>query len=129
MRAIALKLIVILVAGIAVASCRTSPIYNVQSSTMSTSTSATLADVTRTIKQAGAGLGWQMMEKGPGHIEGKLLLRKHMALVDIQFDTKTFSIMYLDSSNLDYNGTLIHSNYNGWIQNLERAILAQTSAL
>lgn len=129
MRSKTFKLVLVIFAGLAIASCRTAPVYNVQSSTMATSASASLEDVSRTIKQAGAGLGWQMVEKGPGHIEGKLLIRKHMAQVDIRFDTKTFSIIYQDSANLKYDGSVIHNNYNGWVQNLEKAILAQTSAI
>jgi len=31
--------------------------------------------------------------------------------------------------NLNYDGSTIHANYNGWVQNLERAIRAQVSAL
>jgi hypothetical protein len=88
-----------------------------------------LEQVTTAIKQAGAGLGWQMIDKGPGKIEGRLNLRAHIAVVSITFDTKNFSIFYEDSTNLNYDGTRIHKNYNGWIQNLEKAILARTAKL
>jgi hypothetical protein len=70
-----------------------------------------------------------MIDTGPGETEGRLHLRSHVAIVSITFDTKQFSIFYKDSTNLDYDGARIHRNYNGWIQNLEQAILAQTSAI
>lgn len=86
---------------------------------------ATLDDVEKAIIRAGAALGWKMRPVGPGVMEGTLHLRKHVAIVAITFDTGTFSIKYKDSTNLDYDGTNIHSNYNGWIQNLTRGIQTQ----
>jgi hypothetical protein len=43
----------------------------------------------------------------------------------VTYDTKTYNIQYKDSSNLDYNGTSIHKNYNGWVENLDKAIRSQ----
>jgi hypothetical protein len=79
------------------------------------------------IKRAGAGLGWAMTEKGPGKMEATLYLRKHVAVVDIDYNPTTYSIAYKDSTNLNYDakGPRIHKNYNGWIQNLDNAIKAQ----
>jgi hypothetical protein len=31
----------------------------------------------------------------------------------------------MDSTNLNYDGTNIHRNYNGWITNLDKAIRSQ----
>jgi hypothetical protein len=83
------------------------------------------------IKRAGAGLGWAMTEKGPGKMEGTLHLRKHVAVVDITYNPKTYSILYKDSTNLNYDptGPKIHKNYNGWIQNLDNAIKVQLTNL
>ena len=78
---------------------------------------------------AGTGLGWMMKEVEPGHIVATLALRSHIAKVDIKYDKKSYSITYKDSENLNYNGKSIHSNYNGWIQNLNRSIQAQLSNL
>ena len=63
-----------------------------------------------------------MKEAEPGHIVGTLHLRKHMAIVDIPYSTNSYSILYKDSAQLDYNGDTIHQNYNGWITNLNNAI-------
>ncbi len=51
----------------------------------------------------------------------------HAAVVDIEHDTRSYSIKYRDSTNLNAGDGMIHSNYNGWIQNLEKAIRVQTS--
>ena len=109
--------------------CRSAPLYNVTSSPVSAPKPVTLADVEKAIARAGVGLGWQIIPREPGKIEGVLALRTHRAVVDIAYDTKTYSIVYKDSVNLDFDGTNIHSNYNGWIQNLDKAIRTQLSLL
>lgn len=127
--------------------CRTSPVYNVQDQYIATNIdNATEEDVKKAIIRAGGSLGWNMKADEPGHVLGTLYLRSHVAIVDITYDLKKYSITYKGSTNLDYvaagqestgadgvtyvNDTaIIHSNYNGWIQNLDRAIQAQLSTL
>ncbi len=111
------------------AACRTAPVYNVESESLSAPSNASLTEVTSAIKQAGAGLGWAMTSQAPGHLIGKLSVRSHRAEVDIKYNTKTFTITYRDSHNLKYDGTEIHNNYNGWIVRLRNAILAQASVI
>ena len=107
------------------------PIYNVQSAPIPPNPAATLESIEKAIVRAGLTLGWQSFPQRPGQIEGVLVLRKHRAVVDITYDTRSFNINYKDSANLDYSerDKTIHSNYNGWIQNLEKAIRAQVSVL
>ncbi len=112
-----------------VAGCRVAPVYEVQQAPVTTARAASVADVERAIRTAGAALGWQMLPRGPGNLEGTLVLRDHRAVVDIKFDSKTYSIKYKDSSNLGYDGSTIHANYNGWVQRLDQTIRAQLSAL
>jgi hypothetical protein len=50
-------------------------------------------------------------------------------VVDIPYSAKSYSITYKSSSNLNYDGTTIHSNYNGWVQNLHKAINTQLNTL
>lgn len=111
------------------AACRAGPVYNVQSTSLGAPPNATMEQVATAIKRAGSGLGWEVRDVAPGQMTGRLALRSHVAIVDINHDTRNFSIAYKDSTNLNYTGTEIHSNYNGWIQNLERAIKAQASAI
>lgn len=141
-------LIVLLSMALAIMTgCRTSPVYNVEDQYIATNIdNPTEDDVKKAIIRAGGGLGWNMNADKPGHVSGILYLRTHMAKVDITYDLKKYSITYKDSTNLDYeaagaettdadgttyvnNTDIIHSNYNGWIQNLDRAIQAQLSAL
>ena len=113
-----------------VVGCRASTqIYDVQNAPVVASRALSMTEVEQSIRVAGAGLGWQMVPRGAGSIEATLLLRDHRAVVDIKYDAKSYSIKYKDSSNLQYDGSTIHSNYNGWIQNLERAIRGAVSAL
>jgi hypothetical protein len=65
----------------------------------------------------------------PGKILGTLYLRSHMAQVDIPYSKSSYSILYKNSDKLNYNEGKIHSNYNGWIQNLDRGIKTQLSLL
>jgi hypothetical protein len=109
--------------------CRIAPVYNVSSASIVASKPVTLQDVQKAITRAGVGLGWQMTPREPGKMEGVLMLRTHRAVVDITYDTATYSIKYKDSSNLQYDGSSIHSNYNGWVQNLDKAIRAQLTAI
>lgn len=108
----------------AVGGCRTAPIYNVSSApvTPTGSSEVTMDQVRDAIIRAGGGLGWNMKPVEPGHILGALHLRSHVAKVDIHYDTESYSITYRDSTNLEYQDGNIHSNYNGWIQNLDTAI-------
>jgi hypothetical protein len=107
------------------------PIYNVVSSPIPPNPAATMENIEKAIVRAGLTLGWQMAPKGPGMVEGVLNLRKHQAIVDVTYDTKNFNITYKNSTNLDYvaKDRTIHSNYNGWIQNLEKGIRAQVTVL
>ncbi len=111
--------------------CRTSLIKNVENApiTPHAGQSASIQEIEKAIIVAGAGLGWQIKSQSPGNLIGTLALRSHIAVVDIKFNTETYSITYKDSTNLDYGGTYIHSNYNGWVQNLEKSINAHLAAL
>jgi hypothetical protein len=110
--------------------CTTQPIMNVTQAPINASQpNPTLDEVSKAIIRAGTPLGWQMSPKKPGLMEGRLALRSHVAVVDIKYDTKSYSIDYKDSTNLNYDGSQIHRNYNGWVQNLDKAIRAQLASL
>jgi hypothetical protein len=110
---------------LALAGCRTAPIHDVVAAPVVSTKAQTTQSVEAAIIRAGSGLGWRMAPQGPGRMTGTLALRTHVAVVDIQFDSKTYSIKYKDSTNLDYTGNSIHKNYNGWIENLDNAIRVQ----
>jgi hypothetical protein len=110
--------------------CRTAPIYNVHNAAIPNSgkSALTMQDIEGAIVRAGSGLGWNMRPIEPGLISATLNLRSHQAVVDITYDLNDYNINYKSSINLKYNGTKIHSNYNGWIHNLSNAIDAQIAS-
>jgi hypothetical protein len=126
---------IVLLAGLSLAiatGCRTStPIYNVQDATIVTNSDkpASATDVKKAILRAGTSLGWNMKEEKPGHIIGTLHLRTHMAQIDIKYNPSSYSITYRDSQNLNYDGTNIHGNYNGWVQRLQQNIQSQMNLM
>jgi hypothetical protein len=122
----------LVLAGIVIAmlgGCRSAGIYNVSAAPVVANKAVSMDDVQKAIIRAGASLGWQMKPVEPGLIVGTLTLRTHMAMVNVKYDAKTYSITYKDSSNLDYTGDSIHKNYNGWVTNLDRGIQSQLSNL
>jgi hypothetical protein len=111
--------------------CRSSMVKNVANASVPVKAEEKLSmeQIEKAIITAGAGLGWRIKSESAGHLIGTLNLRKHIAIIDIKYSTENFNISYKDSTNLNYDGTNIHSNYNGWIQNLEKAINVQLSSL
>jgi hypothetical protein len=117
--------------------CKSEPILNINDGVFDLPRDEPLHKVTQSIKRAGNGLGWKMKVIEPGKIVGILFLRTHMAKIEIDYDTRNYTIKYLDSENLHYQDAEssedgeahIHSNYNGWIQNLNNAIQAQAFSI
>src|SRR5262245_20116269 len=121
---------ILVAAALLAAGCGTvQPIYNVEKAPIVGPAGKTLSmsEVQTAILRAGTQLGWQMQAVSPGRISGQIALRAHTAVVDIEHDAKSYSIKYRDSTNLDARDGMIHRNYNGWVQNLEKAIRTQTS--
>lgn len=116
-------------ATLAQAGCfRCQPIQNVvdQGVVSPSSKALTQEQVRAAILRAGAALGWQIKEVGPGKLAATISLRSHQADVEIPYSAKAFSIIYKSSINLDATDDgQIHKNYNGWIQNLSKGISAQ----
>jgi hypothetical protein len=112
------------------AGCRSNPVFNIENASIVTGKSnASIDEVKNAIVRAGGSLGWIMKPAGPGSILGTLNLRKHVAVIEIKYDSKTYSILYKSSQNLDYDGKNIHRNYNGWIQRLNQTIQTQLSMI
>jgi len=113
---------------------RTAPLVNVNESAvvpMDSSKPVTNDQVRSAIIRAGIGLGWSMQKVKDGELKATLYLRSHVAAVRIPYNTKAYSIEYISSSNLKYNEDkkTIHSNYNGWISNLNIAIQKELSLI
>lgn len=80
----------------------------------------TLERIQRTIIAGCAYRGWQCQAIKPGEIRAVLYVRKHMAESLITFNTESYSISYVNSSELLYNAAkkTIHEKYNLWVVNL-----------
>ncbi|MEJ2359996.1 MAG: hypothetical protein P8Z75_01015 [Gammaproteobacteria bacterium] len=125
-------LIFMVFAVVSLAGCpHIAPILNIDNEAIAVKGNYTMKDVEKAIVRAGVKLGWQMHPKEPGRIIGILYLRDHVAKIDIMYDKTKYSIHYLDSKNLQYDGKKneIHSNYNGWVERLSHNIQAQLSAI
>jgi hypothetical protein len=108
--------------GIGLGACRAAPIY--ESSNGQFQGRGSLSEREALIRRAAAAQGgWSVQTMRPGLLRATNTWRSHQMTVDIAFDVRTFTIRYVSSVNLDYDGTRIHQNYNSRVQALERAIL------
>jgi hypothetical protein len=106
------------------------PVRNIiESPVVTNKANPSMEEVRQAIVRAGTQLTWQMKPDRPGHIVCTLVLRTHVAVVDIDYSPKFYSIKYKDSTNLEYNAGTIHRNYNGWIDHLDKGIKAQLSTI
>lgn len=78
--------------------------------------------VTKDIKRALAGRGWEVTAEQPGRIDARLHLRDHVAVIRVTYDATSVQFAYVDSTNLDFKEKrgqrYIHGNYLGWINYL-----------
>lgn len=102
--------------------CRSAPIYNAEHIPISPRDTATIEEIAEAIWSAGRRLGWKVEKIKPGESLARLKIRSHSATVKILFNTQEFSIIYLNSKNLDQDDGEIHENYNVWIKRLEEKI-------
>ena len=118
------QLLVALGVVVLLAGCTSRPIVNVTDQPIVTAAGKQLtADQVRNgIVSAGNASGWVMTPVSPGLISGRFVKQDHVAVVDIRYSEKMYSITYKDSINLNYRGTQIHKAYDEWIEGLDREI-------
>jgi hypothetical protein len=117
---------------VAVAACASAsvPVHNFSGVPLGAKSSPGLEQIGKTIVQAGSSAGWQMSEVKPGHIIGTYRIRRHLAVVDVTYNTAAYNITFQHGDpGLKYDGQTIHQNYNTWVEELERVIRAHLSAL
>lgn len=85
----------------------------------------TLEELETTIALAIRHRKWDARKLAPGHIEATYMKSRHVVVVDVIFDTKSFSIRYKNSENMHYTGSTIHGRYNEWTEKLARLISAR----
>ena len=124
---------VLATAGLAIGACANihQPIYNAENVPVTTTSGKSLSQgqVRQAIITAGTSLGWRMADAGSGKVEGTLNLRNHVAVIDVPYSASSYSILFKRGENLDVAEGRIHKNYNGWVQNLDRAIRTEISRL
>jgi hypothetical protein len=116
---------------LAVVGCTSKPVYNVMDAPVipSSGKSASMQDIRSAIIRAGVPLGWQIIPGKPGQLTGRLVVRSHQAVVDIEHNLHQYSIKYRDSVNLGAMDGQVHRSYNSWVQDLDKAIRLQISQL
>jgi hypothetical protein len=121
----ALALSLVLFAG-----CRAAPIYEVVSAPIPAPAGKvlTLDDVQKAIARGATRSGWQLQPEAPGHLTARFQSGRHSAMVNIDHDTKAYSIKMRETS-VRNDGTSVHPAYNTWVQNLDRAIRIELSSI
>ncbi len=128
-------LVLLLIPVFSLAACKMNPLVNVETAPLGAPSDATLDQISQAIEAACVSQGWRVAAQEPGQMTAELNVSggKHTATVDITYDTKTFSIVYLDSYNLNYNVersiTYIHPNYLVWVDRLKNDIQRRAAAL
>ncbi len=109
----------------------TAPLINVENTWLSipSSIDVTMQQVEKAIYRGAVDRGWSVRHLAPGRPEAEIQAKIRKAVVQIIHDTKTFSITYKDSRNLEYNGTRIKRKYNRWVRQLRQSILRQAVRL
>lgn len=118
----AVPVLVLAGASIGLGACREAPVY--ESTGGQFPGTGNMAQREAQIRRAAATQpGWTIEPVRYGLLRASNAWRSHQMTVDIAFDLRTFSIRYVTSVNLDYDGARIHTAYNARVQALEAAIL------
>jgi len=118
-----LRYLPLVIATLLVVGCsRSVPLQNIEEQRIITQSPLSLDTVKTAIIKGGQTVGWRMTVVKPNQILASLDVRKHQLVVDIVYDPDKYSIVYRDSTNLNYKGTNIHPNYRRWIDKLNREI-------
>lgn len=89
------------------------------------------AQVKQAILAGAQDKGWIARELHPGVITASLSNRSHLAEVEIPYSGSNYSIIYKNSSNLNYRPgeQTIHNQYNNWVNYLRLAIDAHLAEM
>lgn len=108
--------------------CQQTALVQIESAALGAPANATLEEIALAIAKAGEEEDWIITEIEPGRMRGEIRIQygKHSAVVLIEYDRSTFSILYDSSHNLNYRDfpevTYIHPSYNYAVDSLRQAI-------
>ena len=126
------KIVLAVTTLLLVVACTTAPVLNIRNAKFSTLLNGqppSVEKVEKAILIAAQKRGWSARIVHPGLIEASIIVRDHRASIEIPYDSAEYSILYSDSSNLDYDGTKIHRNYNNWVVKLSESIQKEIYSL
>jgi hypothetical protein len=101
------------------------PVHNIQNAPIiaARGQAPNTQEVRDAIMRALVSRGWQVDREGPDGVVATMVTRGNSATVLVRYDSRAFSISYLDSSpGLKFNGASIHRRYNEWVEKLEKSI-------
>ena len=128
MKSRGVRAIAVCLALAAMVACRAGgQVYEVKDAPIESAKPLTLDQVQKAIIDAGIKQTWIMTPIKPGEMLGEFNIQSHQIHVTIPYTTKTYSILYKDSSNLRYDPVkrTIHVNYAKWIERLDNEIKAR----
>lgn len=109
------------VGPLALAACRTAPIYEVRDARIEPPRES-LQEVGRLIGRAAILQGWQTRQVRPGVLLATKRIGRHIASVAIEYRTDSYSITLQQSVAPSQSEGRIHVRYNEWVHALKRAI-------
>jgi hypothetical protein len=128
MKSKGVRAIVVCLALAAMVACRAGgQVYEVKDAPIESAKPLTLDQIQKAIIDAGIKQTWIMTPIKPGEMLGEFNIQSHQIHVMIPYTTKSYSILYKDSSNLRYDPEkrTIHVNYAKWIERLDNEIKAR----
>ena len=120
--------LILLIASIAFVRAEAARVENLEGLAIPSRTDGTpfsLEEVRTLIMKGCAEREWKPEYEGESVITCSILVRgRHFVKVEIPFSESDYSILYLDSEEMDYNAKkqTIHRKYNGWVNNLRLMI-------
>jgi hypothetical protein len=99
---------------------RIQPIYMVHNHPIPPSADfMTLDEISTVIERSAIDRQWVVKKEYPGLLRLTYSRKTHQAVIEVSFYKSHYSIKYVSSQDLLYNGSMIHRNYNRWVANLE----------
>jgi hypothetical protein len=124
-RLVGLVPVLLLVVSLSGCLGREQPLYTAEQHHMpAMAQSLSLDQIRDVISRAAIDRGWVVERQANNTVRVKLSTRGHVAVADVSYSKEAFSITYVDSENLLYDGRMIHRNYNRWVMQLEKDIEA-----
>jgi len=108
----------------------TAPVMNIDSAPIKTSSSTSnLSDIRGALSAALGNKGWKIKDAGQHSMTATRQKDGKIATVRAAFSQQSYSITYIDSSNLGYDGSNINAEYNDWLADLDLEIKHQLNRL